>query len=410
MKAPGLGFGTYRIGEKRPEHIEALRYAFEKGIRLVDTSTNYGGGDSQKAVAQAIRRSGLDREEITIVSKAGYIQGTLLQRVQSGLMEVFDLVPYREGCYHSIHSDFLKAQLHESLMRLETEYIDTYLLHNPEYFLMHTVEKREDIKPARHEMDRRILEAFIALEEEVQAGRIRSYGISSDSFAKTPDALHFMPYTHLVALAEEAAAECGGATHHFTTIQLPLNLLETEGLECAAWAKANGLTVMTNRPLNAFDTEGMHRLASYDAPGDYENTKEALLLAADTYSLSELRSVVTDLDTIKNRFTWPGAAEEAIQRQTVPFIQGILSRIPDTAVKKALIPLLNPFLQSYLRQVRHLCSEKTLSYLKRSHPEATHPIQRHAIEWLLNRPEIDTVLVGMRKRDYVDDVLSLSGG
>ncbi|BDY13191.1 aldo/keto reductase [Hydrogenimonas cancrithermarum] len=408
MTHVNIGFGTYRISAKSPQHLEALTYAMQNGIRLFDTSANYAAGDSERAIASAIRQSGSKREELTICSKAGYIQGPLLERVRRGALEVFDLVPYQEGCYHSIHSDFLKSQLSGTLERLETNYIDTYLLHNPEYFLMHTIEKKEDVEPARNEMNRRILEAFIALEEEVQAGRIKSYGISSNSFAKTPDALHFMPYTHLIALAREAATEAGSDTHHFTTIQLPINLLETEGLKCAAWAKANGLTVLVNRPLNAFDSEGMHRLATYEKPDEYETNREKLLMAADTYSLSELRTVVTDLDSIKGKFKWPGAAEEALQRQTIPFIQGILSRIPDQQVKSAVIPLLNPFLHSYLQEVSHLCSQKTLSYLHaQGYEDAGHPIQHYALRWLINRPEIDTILLGMRKKSYVDDALTL---
>ncbi|WP_456404149.1 aldo/keto reductase [Hydrogenimonas sp.] len=404
---PPIGFGTYRVSVKNSSHVDALRYALEHGVRLVDTSTNYAGGDAERAVAEAIRQSGVEREEVTIVSKAGYIQGELLQKVQTGMLELFDLVPYQEGCYHSIHSDFLKRQLSESLSRLETDYVDTYLLHNPEYFLMHTIERAEDAEAARREMERRILEAFIALEEEVQSGRIRSYGISSNSFAKTPGSLHFLPYTDLVELAGEAAAEAGNETHRFTTIQLPVNLLETDGLKCAAWAKANGLTVLANRPLNAFDEEGMHRLASYERPAADEGARERLLEAADAYSLSELRGVVTELENVKGKFPWPGAAREALQRQTIPFIQALLSRIPDREVKTAIIPLLNPFLQYYMHEVRHLCSQKTLTYLHaKGYDKAAHPIQRFALSWLIRRPEIDTVLLGMRDRSYVDEALA----
>jgi aryl-alcohol dehydrogenase-like predicted oxidoreductase len=408
LRNEAIGFGTYRISVKSQLHVDALTYAMQNGITLIDTSTNYASGDSERAIAAAIQQSGIQRDNLTIVSKAGYIQGPLLQQLQSGQLEVFDLVPYQEGCFHSIHSDFLKSQLTASLQRLQTDYIDTYLLHNPEYFLMHTIETADQIEIARKEMDRRILEAFIALEEEVQNGRIKGYGISSNSFSKSPDALHFLPYTHLIELAKEAATEVGNSQHSFTTIQLPINLLEKEGLKCAAWAKANGLRVLVNRPLNAFDSEGMHRLASYEAPESYEIDKEKLLMAADTYSLSELRTVVTDLDSIKGRFRWVGAAEEALQRQTIPFIQGILSRIPDQQVKSAIIPLLNPFLYSWLKNVSHLCSQKTLSYLHaQGYQEITHPIQRYAIQWLMNRPEIDTVLLGMRQKSYVDDALAL---
>ncbi|WOE69803.1 aldo/keto reductase [Hydrogenimonas thermophila] len=403
-----IGFGTYRISIKNNEQVESLSYALKNGITVIDTSTNYASGEAEQAIAKAFQNSGVDREEVTIVSKAGYIQGNLLKQVQNGIVEVFDLVPYQEGCYHSIHSDFIKDQISASLQRMETEYIDTYLLHNPEYFLMHHIEREDQVEDARKEMNRRILEAFIALEEEVQNGRIRSYGVSSNSFAKSPDSLHFLPYTHLLDLAEEAKAETGSSKHHFNTIQLPINLLETEGLKCAAWAKSKGLKVLANRPLNAFDKKGMHRLASYEKPVEYENTKDALLTVADKYSLSDLRSVVTDLDAITARFTWPGAAEEALQRHTIPFIQGVLAQIPDKRVKSEIIPLLNPFLKNWFEMVKHICSHKTLGYLHdKGFSHIDNPIQHHAIKWLMNRPEIDTVLLGMRSVPYVKEALTL---
>ena len=40
MKDLYFGFGTYRIRVKNPKYIEALTYAPERGIRLLDTSAN----------------------------------------------------------------------------------------------------------------------------------------------------------------------------------------------------------------------------------------------------------------------------------------------------------------------------------------------------------------------------------
>ncbi|WP_457596349.1 aldo/keto reductase [Hydrogenimonas sp.] len=405
MRTHPLGFGTYRVTIANESHVEALIYALRRGVRIVDTSTNYAGGDSERAVGEALRRCGVAREAVTVVSKAGYIQGKLLQEVATGRLEVAETVPYQEGCWHSIHPDFLRHQLEASLARTGLDYLDTYLLHNPEYFLMHTVESAGDVETARREMTRRIFEAFIALEEAVAEGRIRGYGISSNAFAKKPSDPHFLPYTRLVELAEAAAAEAGNPQHRFTTIQLPLNLLERQGLACAAWAKAQGLTVLVNRPLNAFDENGMRRLAQYPAPEGYEAAKNALLETADAYSASELRTVVTDLDTIRGHFTWPGAAEETLARQVVPFIQGVLGRLPDPAAKKAVIPLLNPFLDAWREEVAHLCGEKCADYLREKGVACTPPIQRCALRWLASRPEVDTVLLGMRKKAYVDDAL-----
>lgn len=184
--------------------------------------------------------------------------------------------------------------------------------------------------------------------------------------------------------------------------------METEGLKCAVWAKSKGLKVLANRPLNAFDEKGMQRLASYEKPVEYENTKDALLTVANKYSLSDLRSVVTDLDSITARFTWPGAAEEALQKHTIPFIQGVLAQIRDKRVKSEIIPLLNPFLKNWFEMVKHICSQKMLGYLhNKGFSHIDNPIQHHTIKWLMNRPEIDTVLLGMRSVPYVKEALTL---
>lgn len=97
----------------------------------------------------------------------------------------------------------------------------------------------------RRELTRRIAEAFEALEEQVEKGAIKSYGISSNSFAVPALDPHFLPYDNLVDLAIQAARKVRGTEQHkFSTIQLPGNLLETEGLEHAAiWARERGLVV-----------------------------------------------------------------------------------------------------------------------------------------------------------------------
>ena len=70
-----FAFGTYRISEHNPQHIEALRYAIESGITMIDTSTNYMDGGAERAIALAFREFDDDkRDDVEIVSKFGYIQ------------------------------------------------------------------------------------------------------------------------------------------------------------------------------------------------------------------------------------------------------------------------------------------------------------------------------------------------
>lgn len=65
---PPLGLGTYgRLGE---DGIEAIRLALELGYRHLDTAQSY---DTEGSVAEAIRRSGLKREEVFVTTKVATV-------------------------------------------------------------------------------------------------------------------------------------------------------------------------------------------------------------------------------------------------------------------------------------------------------------------------------------------------
>lgn len=62
-RMPLTGIGTWQMSDKP---VESLRYALEKGYRMIDTSSDYG---TQPAVGEAVNSSLLDREELYIVTK-----------------------------------------------------------------------------------------------------------------------------------------------------------------------------------------------------------------------------------------------------------------------------------------------------------------------------------------------------
>ena len=237
-----ISFGTYRTTFHNPIHQQALHYALDNGITHIDTSSNYMYGEAEVLIGQVIE--GKNREDIVIVSKGGYIQGPNLQRVKDG-WEVEDLVEYDPHCFHSISPMFLEDQINNSLERLNTSYIDCYLLHNPEYYLMANLKGNatdEDIDTHHKIMQERIEKAFSFLETKVKEGKIKSYGISSNSFAKKENDYHFLEYNNLITLAKNA----GGEDHNFKVIQLPINMFEKDGVACAKWAYENGLEVHAN--------------------------------------------------------------------------------------------------------------------------------------------------------------------
>ncbi|MCL5736898.1 MAG: aldo/keto reductase [Actinobacteria bacterium] len=64
VQMPVIGFGTWQVPARQAR--EAVRWALQAGYRLIDTSLNYW---NEPEVGQAIRESGLQREEIFVTTK-----------------------------------------------------------------------------------------------------------------------------------------------------------------------------------------------------------------------------------------------------------------------------------------------------------------------------------------------------
>lgn len=61
---PQLGFGTYPL--RGEEGVQAMVSALEAGYRYLDTATNY---ENEREVGEALRRSGIERDEVMVASK-----------------------------------------------------------------------------------------------------------------------------------------------------------------------------------------------------------------------------------------------------------------------------------------------------------------------------------------------------
>lgn len=120
---PKFGIGTWCIGEeerKRKKETDAVVYALENGVRLIDTAEMYGNGGAELLVGEALKKANIKREELFIISK------------------VYPHNAGKNGLFNS-----LKA----SLKRLELEYLDMYLLHwRGRVPLSETVECMEEAK------------------------------------------------------------------------------------------------------------------------------------------------------------------------------------------------------------------------------------------------------------------------
>lgn len=302
-----LGFGGYRVHYRVPEQRAALARAFAAGVNLVDTSSNYTDGGSEilvgEVLAEEIAADRVRREEIVVVSKGGYIQGQnldVVERARKDRDPFPEIVEYMDGCWHCIHPKFLADQLHRSMERLRLEHLDVYLLHNPEYYFSDLKQRGElrgadAVKEARNAFYRRIQDAFAFLSDEVRAGRLGAFGISSNTFGKDADDPEFVSLERCLAIAAEL-----GAADAFAVVQAPLNLYEggpaLEKNQCDGAESFLGLAaearvgVLINRPLNAATRAGMLRLADV-AAGD-ETEVEGKLARA----LAELNAVEVEFD------------------------------------------------------------------------------------------------------------------
>lgn len=138
VKMPVLGYGVYQVS---PEECErCVRDAIEVGYRSIDTAQAY---ENEEGVGNAVVKSGVPREELFLttkvwISNAGYEKA--------------------------------KASIDESLRKLQSDYIDLLLIHQPfgDYY-----------------------GTYRAMEEAYKAGKLRAIGVSNFYPDRYIDIAHF---------------------------------------------------------------------------------------------------------------------------------------------------------------------------------------------------------------------------
>ena len=150
LKMPLLGFGVYQV----PDLAECERVvsdAIQTGYRLIDTAQAYG---NEEAVGRAIQKSDIPREDFFITSKI-WISNFGYEKA--------------------------KTSIEKSLARLQTDYIDLMLLHQPfnDYY-----------------------GAYRALEEYYKAGKIKAIGVRNFSPDRLADLAIFNDITPMVNQVE----------------------------------------------------------------------------------------------------------------------------------------------------------------------------------------------------------------
>lgn len=127
VEMPILGFGVFQM-EDLAECERSVRDAIDVGYRLIDTAASYG---NEESVGNAIKASGVPRNELFVTTK--------LWIADTGY-------------------DKTKAAFDRSMKRLQLDYLDLYLIHQP----------YGDVYGS-----------WRAMEELYREGRIRAIGISN---------------------------------------------------------------------------------------------------------------------------------------------------------------------------------------------------------------------------------------
>lgn len=412
-----VAMGLYRMSIRSSEHKEALISALEKGCNLLDTSSNYTDGESEKLIGEVLKEN--PQFTPTIITKAGYIQGVNLEVIRTlndGGKALDDLVIINESLMHSIHPEFLKDQIQRSLKRLGKKKIDIFLLHNPEYYLKEENSNKE-------EYYRRIKLAFEFLEKQVEAGSIDCYGISSNTFV---DPIFSEHNTNLEKLVE--VANSINPKNRFKYIQFPLNLIETGALKkqyndknIFEFAQKNKIKTLVNRPLNAFTDQGLLRLATYHNFFPQIPKKEALEQMETCLKILEQKIKERDEDLkireiplIKQIVSmWmtlpsPDACEQVFFQNFYPLVAKIWG---GTGLKKEeSVPFFSLFEIATLLS-REKMSERAMNFRDTAEKKGLIPIEHEkelsvlAIETYLNWGA-DHVLVGMKREGYVTEMAS----
>ena len=178
VKMPMLGYGVFQV-RNHEQCRQVVKDAISVGYRLIDTAQSYM---NQKAVGEAIRESGVAREEIFLTTKI-WMQDNSYEKCRKAV----DL----------------------ALSELDTEYIDLLLLHQPmgDYY-----------------------GAWRALEEAYEAGKVRAIGMANcypQIIADMCETVRIRPMVNQVEM------------HPFFQQQLNVDTMDSYGVVPEAWGPFN---------------------------------------------------------------------------------------------------------------------------------------------------------------------------
>lgn len=219
-----LGIGTY-AGAATPDldsqYDKVLRWAFEHGCSLVDSSIAYRAGRSLACISKALS---VTEFTVKLCIKVGFHAAHFNER----------------PTHHSLDQSFLREQILRSVEALGGRQIDWLLIHNPETQLRQVERSRFEIL---------LQTAFELLETLRNQGVIVSYGVATSRGFRVPTE-HPM---HLCIDRLLDLASGVSVSHGFRAIQAPLSIDAPEAAAIFARAKTKGLVTMGTSPITPFE-------------------------------------------------------------------------------------------------------------------------------------------------------------
>ena len=139
VRIPKLGFGTWLIDGEAA--TQATERAIACGYRLIDTAQAYG---NEAEVGRAVRNSGVARDKVFVASKIAADLKT---------------------------KDAAAKSIDESLSKMGLDYLDLMIIHSPQPWA--------DFRNTDDHFYEGNLEAWAALEDAYDAGKLRAIGVSN---------------------------------------------------------------------------------------------------------------------------------------------------------------------------------------------------------------------------------------
>ena len=140
LRVSELSFGTWLTvagGIARDQAIRCVHAALDHGINLFDTANQYGGGEAERVLGEALR--GYPRDRFLIATKLYF--------------------PVGDEPDHGLSAAQIEKQLDRSLQRLNVDVIDLYQCH-------------------RYDKETPLQETLTALDRAVRSGKVRAIGLS----------------------------------------------------------------------------------------------------------------------------------------------------------------------------------------------------------------------------------------